>query len=231
VKGTGAQYGVVGSSANGNAVFGGNNSTATAAVAGLNAGSGPGVSGISISGNGVEGTSQGSGFGVLGRQQGGSGVTTGVAAVWGDSNSNAGVYATSNSGTGLFATSNSGTAIYGHSTSGSAIRADGNGASTAALEISNGALKVSGDRLTVPAFTVTVKDSGYSSVIIDHPLTNGDPTALVFITVQRTADSDGPYDIYYETLQNCNCWEIHNSLNNSIPAGMKFNVLVIKRSP
>lgn len=109
----------------------------------------------------------------------------------------------------------------------SALVAKGNG-SNAALEISNGPIKISG--ATPTAFTHIVSaanTSGYTTTI-DNPLANGDPNAILLIT--RVAPlgsvSASPESISFNGTH----WQINNTNQaRSFVAGERFNVLVIKQ--
>lgn len=117
------------------------------------------------------------------------------------------------------------------------VTATGTGATSTALEISNGAIKVTG--ANKPAFIHTVAEETpsipntlpYSR--IDHPLANGDPNALLFVT--RNMDVTGTpasysvaWGIEYDPVQEK--WAIvSEDGTTAIPAGTRFNVLVIKQ--
>ena len=100
-----------------------------------------------------------------------------------------------------------------------------------ALEIQNGALKVSGTTPTafVQVATVSNSPAGYITVI-SNPLTDGDPTAILIVTHNYNPPEGGsnyltsPYSVYY----NGSNWTIYLDDFSSI-VGKAFNVLVIKR--
>ena len=89
-----------------------------------------------------------------------------------------------------------GVGVYGHALNGVAVHADGNGSSTTALQISNGALRVTGAGLntTTPVFQHQVHHSGANANIctdgtfgfwfsyLSHPLLNNHPEALLIVT-------------------------------------------------
>lgn len=137
----------------------------------------------------------------------------------------------------------------GATTPGIAIEADGGGGTgakvageTAALEI-DGPIVVSG---TKAAFTVTVDSAAAcdfaaaaddAAFVIDNALANGDPDALLFITVAGGVpgptvgygvayDADGP-----TTFPKCTAgrWVIHDLDGAEIADDLKFNVLVVKQ--
>jgi hypothetical protein len=113
--------------------------------------------------------------------------------------------------------------------SGSAMLAQyiGPGAGTA-INLNNGALKVSGDNPT--AFVhVATETSGYITTI-SNPLTDGDPNAILIVTHTYNPPEGtsnyltSPYSVYY----NGSNWTIY--LDDFSPILHKaFNVLVIKR--
>jgi PKD repeat protein len=68
--------------------------------------------------------------------------------------------------------------------------------------------------------------SGYISTI-DHPATNNDPTARIFVTPiweKLTDYNEHPVGVEYIN----NRWEIINLNKGSMPVGLKFNVIVSK---
>lgn len=107
----------------------------------------------------------------------------------------------------------------------------GNGA---ALEISNGAIKVTGAGFatTTPAFvhTASAGNSALNYTCIDHPLTNDDPDAILLVT-QRWAGvyNNHPIGVFFREQIGPDQWCIFNEDGSSaIPAGALFNVLIIK---
>jgi hypothetical protein len=119
-----------------------------------------------------------------------------------------------------------------------AIRAVGGGSGGTALEISSGAIRVpgAGANTATPAF-IHVANGANSRFCdlsgcycfetrMDHPMTNGNPSAILFVTVNDRAASGHPVvdRIYYDYETNkwvisCSDWFCH---------GQKFNVLIIK---
>jgi hypothetical protein len=61
---------------------------------------------------------------------------------------------------------------------------------------------------------------------IDNPIVDGDPNALLFVTVNGSAGSGKPLieRVYYESGK----WYIDALFDNYFCHGQKFNVLVIK---
>jgi hypothetical protein len=238
VHGSGSPAGVQGVSTG----FGVWGDGATAGVYG-SSDNGPGLSGFSSTGNGVFGTSgitgvtgisSGSGpaYGVYGQTANGSGVTLlPTAGVWGDSSSGDGVAGLSNSGAGVYgaATSASGVGVW----------ADGSGPTGTALKISNGAIKVPGAGIssTTPIFihkatAATIPGGATQRTIIDNPLTNGDPNAILIITPNYNPGAAGNVTnnhatgVFYDvTLSK---WGIYNVDLQAMQVNATFNVLVVK---
>jgi hypothetical protein len=134
----------------------------------------------------------------------------------------------SGNGVGISAEAPTGTAASFVGTTG--VFAGGGGALTTALQIDNGALKVSGANPT--AFVHVASGGSYVSVI-DNPLTNGDPNAILIVT--HVYDPPGPGGPVYHTKPfgvwyNGTKWTIYNEDGTTaIDANDAFNVLVIKR--
>jgi hypothetical protein len=177
-------------------------------------------SSTTANGIGVIGTQAGSGYGVFGAAVKGIGVFGAVTDAGG---TGAGVYASSKSPAAA--------ALHANYT--------GAGAGTA-LEITNGAIKVSG--ANPAAFVVEVQeDSYYNSYEIDHPLCNNDPNAMLFVIYRQDNWPDGgtrqiyhPLMVRYKSATKR--WYIikeDNDMPNQVGTpfykGMRFNVLIIKQ--
>lgn len=106
----------------------------------------------------------------------------------------------------------------------SALVAKGNG-SNAALEVDNGALKVSGPTPTAFVHTLTAANTVSATSTITNPLTDGDPTAMLFVTRVGSSVSASPSGVSYVSGR----WQINNTNFHSFIIGEQFNVLVIKR--
>ena len=131
-----------------------------------------------------------------------------------------------------FADSPAGVGGHFHTSSatGTGLKASGLGPDSTALEIANGPIKVSGAN---PTAFVHVATGGSYITVIDNPLTNGDPNAILLVT--HVYDPPGPgLGIYHQApfsvWYNGSNWTIYND-DTSVPivAGDSFNVLVIKR--
>jgi hypothetical protein len=105
----------------------------------------------------------------------------GNAAVRGDSGADTGVIGTSRSGSGLRGLADGGVGVEGHSETGVGVRAS-HGHGGTALEVVNGAFRVSGSLR--PAFVHTSDGSNTrgDSTCVDHPLSNGRPDAMILVT-------------------------------------------------
>jgi hypothetical protein len=222
----GATYGVFGfaASPDGTGVYGIHN-----AVGGTE----PGVHGETAS------TASGA-VGVLGRvtsiAPGGNsaavrGVNEGTATlgigVWG---SQAG------GGWGVNGTTVSGIGVRGaaSSSAGVGVRAVGSGTTGTALEISSGAIRVTGAGVgTNTAATVLVVGAtplcGFppTRLVLDNPYANDDPDAIVMVTPSTGATT--AYVSYNATAGSCpgGRWLV-STLDTNIDSGDRFNVLVIK---
>ena len=103
-----------------------------------------------------------------------------------------------------------------------------------ALELQNGALKVSGSNPTAFVHVATLSNvtgSGNYITVITNPLTDGDPNAILIVTHDwNPVEAPGgnfltsPYSVYYTGSQ----WAIYLDDGASI-VDKAFNVLVIKR--
>lgn len=135
----------------------------------------------------------------------------------------------------------SGVAIDASSTAAIAVRARAYGASVGvvaqhdsgktALEVSNGAVKVSGS--VRPAFqhTTTAANTAGHVTTLDHPLLNGDPNAMVFAmhayVPGATVNDPKEKSVWYDTA--LAKWRIYHDDLSSMPLNLRFNVLVIKQ--
>ncbi len=109
------------------------------------------------------------------------------------------------------------------SATGTGLRATGNGADSTALQIGNGAIKLTGT--TRPAFEWTATAGSISGHVttIDHPLLNDNPSAVVlFSPMWEGVYNNHATGIYYSGGR----WRIFNQDFAAMPANAKFNVLV-----
>jgi hypothetical protein len=173
-----------------------------------------GVRGInnSTTGNGigVVGYHAGSGWGVYGETPNGIG-TVGIT--------------TTTSGVTF------GVAAQISSPSGAAVIAKytGSGAGIA-MQLDNGAIKVSGTNKSAFLHTATAGNSTSNYTTIDNPLTNGDANAILIITpnLVNSVYTNFPIGVWYNA--GTSKWTIFNqNSGGSIPNNAVFNVLVIKQ--
>jgi len=237
---SGVTYGVYGeaSSPDGRAVYGyatSGSGTSTAVYGKALSTAGSGVIGwaAAASGNtvGVWGiVNSPTGKGVDGYAAATSGQSYGV---YGQSSSPAGyaVYGIND------AASSGGVGVYGHSLNGVAIHANGNGASTTALQISNGALRVTGAGLnsSTPVFQHQVNHSGANAntctdgtfgfwySYLNHPLLNNHPEALLIVT----SNSDDLIVRYSPIGCPAGRWTVTKPGINLPTDGSLVNVLVV----
>jgi hypothetical protein len=199
------------------------------------------VVGHSENGQGVVGSSN-TGYGVNGFSDSGTGVYgfgNSAVGVVGASQTSNGVYGYSVSGEGVVGQTESGDGVAGWT--GEATRAGVLATNVVvtgtALEISSGGIKATGAGIGTStfAFIHVSSDANFSnnSTLIDNALTNGDPTAMLFVThVHNPAGVPGTYfniafGVDYNTFYDQ--WAIYREDNGSMPSGIAFNVMVIKR--
>jgi hypothetical protein len=137
--------------------------------------------------------------------------------------------------------STSGVGVEGRtlSASGAGVIARGSGASGTALQIQSGAIKVLGagvgTNTTVFIHVVTLANSGVGYTRIDHPLTNGDPNAILIVTPNH---SPGGVNLSYDFREvavrydaTANKWMILTPTGGAFGTGVlgaAFNVLILK---
>lgn len=123
-----------------------------------------------------------------------------------------------------------------------AVRAEGGGSGGTALEIASGAIRVpgAGANTHTPAF-VHVATAGNSSfcdntgcycreTVIDHPMTNGRPDAILFVTINGQAGEGDPMVDHVDYNTSTGKWSIWTQfgvVGRWFCLGQKFNVLVI----
>jgi hypothetical protein len=152
--------------------------------------------------------------------------------VLGSSATSSGVAGTSSTGMGVSGESASGAGVFGISSSGPGVIAVNSGSgSGVALEVSNGAVRVSGT--VTPAFVVTTTPANTAGHIttLDHPLLNNAPNAIVFVTRVwggaggSTANITSLVSVFY----NGTSWAIFREDGLGMPFDTRFNVLVVSR--
>jgi hypothetical protein len=178
---------------------------------------------------GINNGTGGSGIGVFGSQAGwGWGVYGQV-----DGNGR-GVYGKAEGETGV--------GVYGETSgaSGAGVHAKGSSTTGIALKLSNGGIQVEGAGLgsSTPVFIHQATSGnitcGFSQcTLIDHPLTNADPHALLIVTPNFNSatypsivNNQHPVGVQY--LETPSRWVIYNVDLAAMTEGAAFNVLVVK---
>lgn len=163
---------------------------------------------------------QGDAAAVYGLYGGDSGFTApGSAGVRGDSFGAVGVMGTTASGWGVVGGARSyGIGVQGYAEGGESVGVHAVHASGGtALDINNGAIKVSGAVRSAFVWTITTLGSCNQ---IDHPLLNGDPNALVFVAARSYGAPAVEPDFFNGR------WSVCASL---LSPGEQISVLVIKQ--
>jgi len=142
----------------------------------------------------------------------------------------------------------SGSGVYGSAAAaGVGVRANNNSATGTALSIQQGAFRVEGAGVgTSTTVFVHQAQTGAggnmcpalaNTTVINHPLTNGDPNAILIITINGgtmgsvVAPNSPEMAVSYDTNNMCGFgqrWLIANLSYSAIPNGTKFNVMVVK---
>ena len=144
-------------------------------------------------------------------------------------------------GFGVFGDSYEGVGVVGRASrpAGVGVRAvySGTGAGTA-LEVQNGAIRLTGTTRAAFVHEVLEGNITLDSTIIDHPLSNGDPNAILIVTPRRNAPAClhvcelQTFTIRYRTA--IGAWEIvkgrgTDGVDMAWHLHAQFNVLVIKQ--
>ena len=121
------------------------------------------------------------------------------------------------------------------------LKATGVGEGATALEVENGAIKVSGTVRSAFVHKATAANSATNYTVIDNVLTNGDPNAILIVTkVYNPGGGAGVFHNYNVAVQylgatapeaHRNKWAIYNEEVplTAIALNAAFNVLVIKQ--
>jgi hypothetical protein len=197
----------------------------------------------------LKGSNTSTGSGVYGYSSGGVGVygkSSGSEGVHGETSANtwaavAGIHT---------ASSGSGAGVWGEARSSDAagIVAYNTNTTGTALSIKKGAFEVAGAGVGTST-TVFIHQAHYSggnanmcnsnsATVINHPLTNGDPNAILIVTVNggtmgsAVAPPSPEMVVLYDANNQCGYgqrWLIINfAWGNAIPDNAKFNVMVVK---
>jgi hypothetical protein len=227
----------------GNAIYGtntmasGSNIAIRGEVSSTSHGAGATAGATGVQGVVTQTTPGGYSAGVRGINNGTGG--TGIGVIGYQAGSGWGVYGETPSGFGIYGLTTNNTAtsvgVRGEtfSTNGVAVEAkySGTGAGVA-LEIDNGAIKVTGVNRAAFTHTATVANKlSLNGTDVTHPLCDGDPTAILIVTQKLNPAgivyNNSPIGVYYNTVRNK--WEIFNENGNPISTNAQFNVLVIKQ--
>ncbi len=176
-----------------------------------------GVLSTTTSGNAIVGLSD-NGYGVVASTGGGSPGTAGLIAT--------------NGGRGFAIHALSGNdlpAIYAVGGNTAAITAEG-GADNSALELFGGGITVSG--VVRPAFvhTSAVGNVIGTRTVLDHPLLNAKPNAIVVVSrIYTTATGfvAGGFSTFYDSA--AGRWSILKEDGATMPTGLRFNVIVFNQ--
>ena len=160
--------------------------------------------------------------------------------VLGTSNIGDGVVGTSNTGYGVAGSSNSSDGVFGYTdaVTRAGVLAFNAYSSGIALEIPNGGIKATGAGVGTATFAFihvsTDTNNISNSTFIDNVLTNGDPNAMLFVThVYNPAGVSSKqlfnlaFGMNYDSR--LSQWSIYREDAGVMPAGVSFNVMVIKR--
>ena len=173
----------------------------------------------------------------------------GAVAAMNASSPGIGIYARSDgNATALYGESETWNAVLGKTQSGSGVLglatasngagvwAYGSGITGTALQIQNGAIKVvnAGIGTSTPVFIHRATPGNINSnyTVIDHPMTNGDPNAILIITPNWNPGGVGgtynanPFGVYYNNASQR--WAIFNQNLATMIIDQAFNVLVVK---
>jgi hypothetical protein len=140
-----------------------------------------------------------------------------------------------------YAEGDTGIGVYGASigTNGVGVYAQGGGTSSYALMLNNGAIGVNGAGVgtSTPVFIHQATNSniacGFSQcTVIDHPLTNGDPNAILIVTHNFTPGGGSglsdSHAVGVQYLSTSSKWAIYHLDLTAMFEGTAFNVLVVK---
>lgn len=160
-----------------------------------------------------------------------AGLSDTVIGVLGQSQSGVGIAGLSFTGEGVGGVSLAGAGVHGQTSNGIAVLAEAQSAGGTALDLRNGALRVSGATRPVFQHTTTAGNTAGHVTTLDHPLLNGDPNAMVFISrafVAGTTVND-PHEksVWYDTAMAR--WRVFHDDNAAMPLNLRFHVLVVKQ--
>jgi hypothetical protein len=178
-----------------------------------------------------------------------SGDHDGIRAYsYGTDSTSAGVVGINQStGSGVYGRTTDGYGVYGKSTNGSAVVAENTTETGTALNIVQGAFKVSGagvgtnttvfiHEVVVGGANDNICPSAANATVIDNSLVNGNSNAILIVTLNGgiMGSVDAPTDpmimVSYDANNMCGFgqrWLINNMSYNAMKDGTKFNVMVV----
>jgi hypothetical protein len=178
-------------------------------------------------------------------QENGIGVIgTGDYGVVGFSDDHVGVMGAGTTGVFGFSLDPHGIGVEGRaiSPSGIGVLANAPDADTTALAISDGSIRVigAGENTPTPVFVhvANEKNTRGAQTVLDHPMSNGDPHAILLVTrrdrlfftqsgsLTPLPPQAEPFSVAYSSR--ANKWLILQNEDTIIPTGATFNVLVVK---
>lgn len=155
-------------------------------------------------------------------------------AIHGVSSSSYGVQGTSTSGTAIYGTGYFGVVGVSTNNGGAGVVASGTGTNGVALRVSQGALSIHGMGVgsSTPVFVHITSAGNISGVvtIIDHPMTNNKPNAVLIVTpnYSPTSGSSGYHNHPIGVSYLNGYWRIFNQDSATMVADRAFNVLVFQ---
>jgi hypothetical protein len=146
-----------------------------------------------------------------------------ISGVWGDSADKVGVFGSSNTNRGVTGASQSGEGVAGISTNGTGVLAYSSAGTALRIE---GPIKVAGARSPAFVHTALAGNISGNTTVIDNPLTNDQPNAILIITPRyESVYNPNPTGVFYLSGK----WIIHNINGAAVPVNAKFNVLVFQQ--
>jgi hypothetical protein len=174
------------------------------------------------------------------------GFVANAAAIYGlfgppssvDAVTSAGVRGDSNSATGVLGATQSGVGVQGFALGGIGVKGQAVNSGTGVLATSgpfynptSSALTIDGSVKVTPLGPAFVHTSSLANVFadctyIDHPLTNGDPAAMLFVTHIFNGTALDALGVYFGGNGK---WCIYRESIAAMPSGQRFNVLVFRQ--
>ncbi|MEO6725761.1 MAG: hypothetical protein ABIP14_10750 [Blastocatellia bacterium] len=124
---------------------------------------------------------------------------------------------------------------------GSLLTLKASSATAPALEVNQGAIKVTGAAIRIDKngtgtavfihkTTATNILDGFTTFIENHPMASGDPNAILLVTLNRNPGLGAPVDNPHPigVVFDGGNWRIYNVDGATMPVGVSFNIMVIK---